>query len=190
MSDPNEHRVVGRLLHADGSERPVYEAKDGRMYIKAGDGSPIFGVWLPPAFQPLAPPGAGDDTGEAPGEQTLTVRRDCEPHRASFLKAGGIAGIVLSMTGILLCCFGGIPWGWSSAPSWLAILAVAEFLASVPLCGFVAVAAGADLALMRVGRMDPAGWRATEIARACGFAGAFVGTFYGLLGAGFWWAMR
>jgi hypothetical protein len=187
MSAPHPHRVIGRLRLADGGARPVFEVADGRMYLLADDGTPVFGVWLPPAFEPLADPTAADEAGVPPWERPGAVRRDCEPHRAGFLKAIAVAGLVGAALGIVL--FGLLCAGASPSPL-LPALAVLYSAACFPCSVYATVAGQTDLGLMRAGRMDPAGWRGTEIAQACGLAGAFAGTLYVLLSAALWLATR
>jgi hypothetical protein len=37
---------LGQRMCADGITRPVFVAPDGRQFILADDGKPLFGIWL------------------------------------------------------------------------------------------------------------------------------------------------
>ena len=43
----------GRRLFTDGIERDVYEDANGRQYVVGYDGESVYGVWLPPADEPV-----------------------------------------------------------------------------------------------------------------------------------------
>ncbi len=94
---------------------------------------------------------------EAPG----AVRRDCEPHRGTFLLALAIV---------------------SSAVAVLSLITVAPALLSLPLGAWVRAGARRDLGQMRAGFMDPAGVRAK--CRAEYFASGAVRLSVGALGGG------
>src|SRR5207253_1820957 len=42
MKDP----VIGKRLFTDGVVREVYQAPDGRQYVRDGSALPVFGAWL------------------------------------------------------------------------------------------------------------------------------------------------
>jgi hypothetical protein len=39
-------RVIGEVMTADGSVRPVYELEDGTEYVVDDDGCVVTGIWL------------------------------------------------------------------------------------------------------------------------------------------------
>jgi hypothetical protein len=45
--------IVGRVPFTDGIERDVFVNADGRQHVIGYDGEPVYGVWLPPADEPL-----------------------------------------------------------------------------------------------------------------------------------------
>jgi hypothetical protein len=97
-------------------------------------------------------PGAGPDD-DRPWEQPGAFRRDAGPHR----------GRLLLLLGCLGACF-----GWLSWLLWpLAAL-------SIPLGITACLAAGADLAMMRKGLMDPKGLGDTRMAWWAGIMAAVV----------------
>jgi hypothetical protein len=53
MTDATDPRAVGRVPFTDGAEREVHEDADGRQWVVGYDGEPVFGVWLPPAEEPV-----------------------------------------------------------------------------------------------------------------------------------------
>jgi len=53
MTQPDDSRVVGRVPFADGVTRDVYEDTDGRQWVTGYDGERGYGVWLPPADEPV-----------------------------------------------------------------------------------------------------------------------------------------
>jgi hypothetical protein len=60
MSHPTDSRIVGRVPSADGVSRDVCEDADGRQWVVGGyDGERVYGVWLPPADEPVAVARAG-----------------------------------------------------------------------------------------------------------------------------------
>jgi hypothetical protein len=89
------------------------------------------------------------------------VRRDCEPHRVEFFQRLSLVTSLLAAAGALLV-----------VPALLALgLAVAVWFM-----------AGDDLALMRLGRMDPAGAADTSATQVDALAGALLPFFgWGLL---------
>ena len=50
---PDDSRVVGRVPFADGVTRDVYEKADGRQWVAGYGGERVYGVWLPPADEPV-----------------------------------------------------------------------------------------------------------------------------------------
>jgi hypothetical protein len=53
MTDATDSRIIGRVPFTDGAEREVYEDDDGRQWVVGHDGERVYGVWLPPADEPL-----------------------------------------------------------------------------------------------------------------------------------------
>jgi hypothetical protein len=60
MMQPDDSCVVGRVPFADGVIRDVYEAADGRQWLAGYDGERVYGVWLPPADEPVVVARAGE----------------------------------------------------------------------------------------------------------------------------------
>jgi hypothetical protein len=108
----------------------------------------------------MTAPDPDPDDGVRPWERPGAVRRDCEPHRgpALLLVARGGLGLAALAAGInaleavLLTLIPGDPAIATAGAAGLALTAAAWAVA-------VGVwwACGRDLALMRTGRMDPAG---------------------------------
>ncbi len=59
MRDAVERRVVGRVPFAHGVTRDVHEDADGRQWVVGYGGERVYGVWLPPADEPVIVPGEG-----------------------------------------------------------------------------------------------------------------------------------
>ena len=53
MNDNRDSRAVGRVPFVDGAARDVYEDADGRQWVAGHDGERVYGVWLPPADEPV-----------------------------------------------------------------------------------------------------------------------------------------
>src|SRR5262249_25020523 len=60
MPDAVEPRVVGRVPFEDGVTRDVYEGADGRQWAVGYEGERAYGVWLPPADEPVVVTGRGE----------------------------------------------------------------------------------------------------------------------------------
>jgi hypothetical protein len=99
---------------------------------------------------------------ERPWEQPGAVRRDCEPHRARFLRGLGIIGVVLAY--LAVCTGIGSPLGM--------VVGITVW-----------VMAARDLAKMRKKRMDPAGKSDTIVARDCAIATVVLSVVFGALWA-------
>jgi hypothetical protein len=54
MTDATDSRhIIARVPFVDGLTRDVYEDADGRQWVVAYDGERVYGVWLPPADEPV-----------------------------------------------------------------------------------------------------------------------------------------
>jgi hypothetical protein len=108
--------------------------------------------------------GPEPDEDERPWEHPDAVRRDCEPHRATLLRALGVASAVF---GVLSGCL------------------FSASLISVPLGLTAWSLAERDLAKMRNGMMDPEGSKETNRARSAAVFGVGVSIgallFWGLV---------
>jgi hypothetical protein len=49
----SESQARGRVPFVDGVTRDVYEDADGRQWVVGYDGKRVYGVWLPPADEPV-----------------------------------------------------------------------------------------------------------------------------------------
>jgi hypothetical protein len=109
---------------------------------------------------------AEPDDGQRPWERPGAVRRDCEPHRALLLGLLARAGLPLMVVSAALnvCVLPAVALGgvFPAVPFLAAVLATA---ATWGLAGCLWWACHRDLALMRAGRMDPEGRRATARVR-------------------------
>jgi hypothetical protein len=45
--------VVGRVPFVDGVTGDVHEDADGRQWVAGYEGERVYGVWLPPADEPV-----------------------------------------------------------------------------------------------------------------------------------------
>jgi hypothetical protein len=57
MTGATDPRAVGRVPFVDGVTHDVYEDTDGRQWVVGSNGERVYGVWLPPADEPLPVPG-------------------------------------------------------------------------------------------------------------------------------------
>jgi hypothetical protein len=53
MTQPGESRVVGRVPFVNSMTRDVNEDADGRQWVAGYGGERVYGVWLPPADEPV-----------------------------------------------------------------------------------------------------------------------------------------
>ena len=53
MTQPGESRVVGRVPFVNSMTRVVTEDADGRQWVAGYGGERVYGVWLPPADEPV-----------------------------------------------------------------------------------------------------------------------------------------
>jgi hypothetical protein len=87
-------------------------------------------------------------------------RRDCEPHRGSWVQLLGVVSIILGTLSIFLCGLSG--------------------LIAVPLGVAAWVMSGRDLAKMEAGLMDPSGLTQTRTGRQCGILGVIFSLLCGM----------
>jgi hypothetical protein len=45
--------IIARMPFTDGAERAVFGDAEGRQYVRADQGGKVFGVWAPPADEPV-----------------------------------------------------------------------------------------------------------------------------------------
>jgi hypothetical protein len=99
------------------------------------------------------------DRPAPPWERPGAFRRDCEPHRGPLVLSLGVAALYLSayLAAAPLALQPALPWlPGRPLPAWcLPLFPLAGFLLSLAAWAL----ARHDLALMRRGRMDPAGGR-------------------------------
>jgi hypothetical protein len=53
MTQPDDSRLVGRVPFVDGVTRDVYQETGDRQWVVGYDGKRVYGVWLPPADEPV-----------------------------------------------------------------------------------------------------------------------------------------
>jgi hypothetical protein len=53
MTDATDSHTLGRVPFTDGTERDVDEDEDGRQWLVGHEGERVYGVWLPPADEPV-----------------------------------------------------------------------------------------------------------------------------------------
>jgi hypothetical protein len=108
----------------------------------------------------------GPEGEERPWEEPGAVRRDCAPHRGTFL---AVLGAVSLACGFFSCCL------------------VVPGLVGLPLGLATLVMGRRDLGLMEAGLMDPEGRKRTEEAltnAGVGIVLSLAGTFFGCLAWG------
>jgi hypothetical protein len=67
MSRPGQPRIIGRSLFMDGLTRDMYENADRRQWVVGRAGERVYGVWLPPADEPVVVASVHEQ-GHSPGE--------------------------------------------------------------------------------------------------------------------------
>jgi hypothetical protein len=97
---------------------------------------------------------------DRPWEQIGAVRRDCEPHRGTFLNALATIGLIFSV----LSCFGGL-----------------AAIFGLPMCITAWILAEQDLKKIRARIMDPAGGRLVGGARLAAIDGVILSLGFGTL---------